>query len=91
MCLCGGLAEDNARIILLAVVLTAYMLAGAALFQRLESDLEIRQVRKVYPDVYIKNYLFSVTIFIENNRQIEKTRPLFKIKRRYSDPRAKYQ
>lgn len=58
MCLCGGLAEDNARIILLAVVLAAYMLAGAALFQRLESDLEIRQVQKVYPDVYIKNYSY---------------------------------
>lgn len=46
MCLCGGLAEDNARIILLAVVLAAYMLAGAALFQRLESDFEIGQVQK---------------------------------------------
>lgn len=45
MCLCGGLAEDNARFILLAVVLAAYMLAGAVLFQRLESDLEIRQVQ----------------------------------------------
>lgn len=57
MCLCGGLAEDNARIILLVVVLAAYMLAGAALFQRLESDLEIRQVQRVYPDVYIKKLL----------------------------------
>ncbi|XP_050450669.1 potassium channel subfamily K member 13-like [Cataglyphis hispanica] len=48
MCLCGGLAEDNARIILLAVVLAAYMLAGAALFQRLESDLEIRQAAEFW-------------------------------------------
>ncbi|XP_071646628.1 potassium channel subfamily K member 13-like [Temnothorax longispinosus] len=48
MCLCGGLAEDNARIILLAVVLAAYMLAGAALFQRLESDLEIRQATEFW-------------------------------------------
>ncbi|XP_011866556.1 PREDICTED: potassium channel subfamily K member 13-like isoform X2 [Vollenhovia emeryi] len=48
MCLCGGLAEDNARIVLLAVVLAAYMLAGAALFQRLESDLEIRQATEFW-------------------------------------------
>ncbi|KAH0950971.1 hypothetical protein HN011_004541 [Eciton burchellii] len=48
MCLCGGLVEDNARIILLAVVLAAYMLAGAALFQRLESDLEIRQAAEFW-------------------------------------------
>jgi len=48
--------EDNARIILLAVVLAAYMLAGAALFQRLESDLEIRQVLKICSSIYI--YLF---------------------------------
>lgn len=44
MCVCGGLAEDNARFVLLAVVLAAYMVAGAALFQRLEADVEIRQV-----------------------------------------------
>ncbi|EZA51043.1 potassium channel subfamily K member 13 [Ooceraea biroi] len=48
MCLCGGLAEDNARIILLAVVLATYMLVGAALFQRLESDLEIRQAAEFW-------------------------------------------
>ncbi|EFN81076.1 potassium channel subfamily K member 13 [Harpegnathos saltator] len=48
MCLCGGLAEDNARFILLAVVLVAYMLAGAVLFQRLESDLEIRQATEFW-------------------------------------------
>ncbi|XP_020281476.1 potassium channel subfamily K member 13-like [Pseudomyrmex gracilis] len=48
MCLCGGLADDNARIIFLAVVLAAYMLAGAALFQRLESDLEIRQAAEFW-------------------------------------------
>ncbi|KAL0119451.1 hypothetical protein PUN28_007738 [Cardiocondyla obscurior] len=48
MCLCGGLAEDNARIVLLAVVLAVYMLAGAALFQRLESDLEIRQATEFW-------------------------------------------
>lgn len=44
MCVCGGLAEDNARFVLLAVVLAAYMVAGAALFQKLESDVEIKQV-----------------------------------------------
>ncbi|XP_011702105.1 PREDICTED: potassium channel subfamily K member 13-like [Wasmannia auropunctata] len=48
MCLCGGLAENNARFILLAVVLAVYMLAGAALFQRLESDLEIRQAAEFW-------------------------------------------
>lgn len=59
MCLCGGIAEDNARIILLAVVLAAYMLAGAALFQRLESDLEIRQVQNCRViHVYLRRKLF---------------------------------
>ncbi|KAG7213420.1 hypothetical protein KM043_002705 [Ampulex compressa] len=48
MCVCGGLAEDNARFILLAVVLAAYMLAGAVLFQRLEADLEIRQAAEFW-------------------------------------------
>ncbi|XP_014468067.1 PREDICTED: potassium channel subfamily K member 13-like [Dinoponera quadriceps] len=48
MCLCGGLAEDNARFILLAVVLVAYMLAGAVLFQRLESDFETRQAAEFW-------------------------------------------
>lgn len=46
MWLRGGLAEDNARFILLAVVLTLYMLAGAAIFQKLESDTEDKQVSK---------------------------------------------
>ncbi|XP_015591530.1 potassium channel subfamily K member 13 [Cephus cinctus] len=48
MCVCSGLAEDNARFILLAGVLAAYMLAGAALFQRLEADLEIRQAAEFW-------------------------------------------
>ncbi|OXU17437.1 hypothetical protein TSAR_004372 [Trichomalopsis sarcophagae] len=48
MCVHGGLAEDNARFILLAFVLAAYMLAGAALFQTLESDLEIRQAAEFW-------------------------------------------
>ncbi|XP_012252606.2 potassium channel subfamily K member 13-like [Athalia rosae] len=48
MCMCGGLAEDNARFILLAGVLAAYMLAGAALFQRLEADLEVRQAAEFW-------------------------------------------
>ncbi|XP_043505944.1 potassium channel subfamily K member 13-like [Polistes fuscatus] len=48
MCVCGGLAEDNARFILLAIVLAAYMLAGATLFQILEGDLEIRQAAEFW-------------------------------------------
>ncbi|XP_046610141.1 potassium channel subfamily K member 13-like [Neodiprion virginianus] len=48
MCMCGGLAEDNARFVLLAGVLAAYMLAGAALFQRLEADLEVRQAAEFW-------------------------------------------
>lgn len=48
MCVCSGLGEDNARFILLFVVLAAYMLAGAALFQRLEADLEVRQAAEFW-------------------------------------------
>ncbi|XP_043271412.1 potassium channel subfamily K member 13-like [Venturia canescens] len=48
MCVCGGLAEDNARFVLLAVVLAAYMVAGAALFQKLESDLEVKQAAEFW-------------------------------------------
>lgn len=57
MCVCGGLAEDNARFILLAVVLAAYMLAGATLFQILEGDLEIRQVRGLI--LYLIQFIYS--------------------------------
>lgn len=45
MCVCGGIAEDNARFVLLAVVLAIYMLAGATLFHTLEAELELRQVK----------------------------------------------
>jgi len=69
MCLCGGLAEDNARIILLAVVLAAYMLAGAALFQRLESDLEIRQVQKVFACVSPQKKKLLQILLRNNHRQ----------------------
>ncbi|XP_058809225.1 potassium channel subfamily K member 13-like isoform X2 [Phymastichus coffea] len=48
MCVHGAIAEDNARFVLLAVVLAAYMLAGAALFQSLESDLEIKQAAEFW-------------------------------------------
>ncbi|XP_051170023.1 potassium channel subfamily K member 13-like [Leptopilina boulardi] len=48
MCICGNIAEDNARFILLAFVLAVYMLAGAALFQTLEADLEIRQASEFW-------------------------------------------
>lgn len=44
MCLSGAFAEDNVRFVLLAIFLACYMLAGAALFQTLESDVELRQV-----------------------------------------------
>ncbi|XP_076239929.1 potassium channel subfamily K member 13-like [Calliopsis andreniformis] len=48
MCVCSCLGEDNARFILLFVVLAVYMLAGAALFQRLEADLEVRQTAEFW-------------------------------------------
>ncbi|XP_076629368.1 potassium channel subfamily K member 13-like [Colletes latitarsis] len=48
MCVCTCLGEENARFVLLFVVLAVYMLAGAALFQRLESDLEIRQAAEYW-------------------------------------------
>ncbi|CAK9830363.1 Potassium channel subfamily K member 13 [Anthophora retusa] len=48
MCVCTCLGEDNARFILLFIVLAAYMLAGAALFQRLEADLETQQAAEFW-------------------------------------------
>ncbi|KOC69037.1 Potassium channel subfamily K member 13 [Habropoda laboriosa] len=48
MCVCTCLGEDNARFILLFIVLAVYMLAGAALFQRLEADLETRQAAEFW-------------------------------------------
>ncbi|XP_059473207.1 potassium channel subfamily K member 13-like [Neocloeon triangulifer] len=45
------LSEDNARFVLLAVVLLLYMVAGAALFQFLEQDTELAMVQKFW-DVY---------------------------------------
>ncbi|XP_014204140.1 potassium channel subfamily K member 13-like [Copidosoma floridanum] len=44
----GGFAEDNARFVLLAFVLSAYMLVGAFIFQRLESDLELNQAAEFW-------------------------------------------
>jgi hypothetical protein len=54
------LTEDNARFLLLAIVLVLYMLAGAALFQYLESDAELRMTRefwRIYSD-FRRHYLF---------------------------------
>ncbi|KZC14093.1 PREDICTED: potassium channel subfamily K member 13-like [Dufourea novaeangliae] len=48
MCVCSCLGEDNSRFILLFGLLTVYMLAGAALFQRLEADLEIQQAAEFW-------------------------------------------
>ncbi|XP_076389646.1 potassium channel subfamily K member 13-like isoform X2 [Megachile rotundata] len=48
MCMCTGLGEDNTRFILLFVVLVVYMLTGAALFQQLEADLEVRQAAEFW-------------------------------------------
>ncbi|KDR14601.1 Potassium channel subfamily K member 13 [Zootermopsis nevadensis] len=47
------LTEDNARFLLLAIVLVLYMLAGATLFQYLEGEEELRMVRefwRIYSD-----------------------------------------
>ncbi|XP_033204256.1 potassium channel subfamily K member 13-like isoform X1 [Bombus vancouverensis nearcticus] len=48
MCLPGGLGEDNARFILHFAALTLYMLAGAAIFQQLEADLEVQQTAEFW-------------------------------------------
>ncbi|XP_044733394.1 potassium channel subfamily K member 13-like [Chrysoperla carnea] len=52
---CGILpiAEDNARFLLLALVLVIYMVIGATVFQYLESDLEIRQAHAFW-DQYLQ-------------------------------------
>lgn len=42
------LTEDNARFLLLAIVLVLYMLAGAALFQYLEGEAELRMVHEFW-------------------------------------------
>lgn len=47
------LTEDNARFLLLAIVLLLYMLAGAVIFQYLEADAETKMARdfwRVYAD-----------------------------------------
>lgn len=50
---CNALAlkEDNARFLLLALVLLLYMVAGALIFQALEENNEIQE-RKTYMDQY---------------------------------------
>jgi hypothetical protein len=53
------LTEDNARFLLLAIVLVLYMLAGAALFEYLEGDAELRMTRefwRIYSD-FRRHYL----------------------------------
>jgi hypothetical protein len=53
------LTEDNARFLLLAIVLVLYMLAGAALFQYLEGEAELRMVHefwRIYSD-FRRHYL----------------------------------
>jgi hypothetical protein len=54
------LTEDNARFILLAIVLVLYMLAGAVLFQYLEGEAEMNMAREfwhTYSD-FRRHYLF---------------------------------
>ena len=56
------LTEDNARFVLLAVVLVIYMLAGAALFQYLEGEGELKMAHefwKIYSD-FRRHYLLLV-------------------------------
>lgn len=45
------LSEDNARVILLAIFAVLYMLAGALLFQFLESESELKMSRD-YWNIY---------------------------------------
>lgn len=57
------LTEDNARFLLLAIVLVLYMLAGATLFQYLEGEEELRMVRefwRIYSD-FRRHYVFLLT------------------------------
>lgn len=74
----GGLAEDNARFILLACVLGAYMLAGAALFQRLESDLEIKQVN-TNEKISVILHVFLFDSAVEFDEQVYGARDYLKI------------
>ncbi|KAF7992657.1 hypothetical protein HCN44_005001 [Aphidius gifuensis] len=48
MCVSVSLADDNTRFILLAIVLTGYMLVGAAIFQKLEGDVELKQAAEFW-------------------------------------------
>ncbi|XP_011300440.1 potassium channel subfamily K member 13 [Fopius arisanus] len=48
MCLSGAFAEDNIRFVLLAIFLACYMLAGAVLFQTLESEVELHQATEFW-------------------------------------------
>ncbi|PSN49577.1 Potassium channel subfamily K member 13 [Blattella germanica] len=56
------LTEDNARFVLLAIVLVLYMLAGAALFQYLEGEAELKMANefwKIYSD-FRRHYLLLI-------------------------------
>ncbi|KAJ9588278.1 hypothetical protein L9F63_018351 [Diploptera punctata] len=56
------LTEDNARFLLLAIVLVIYMLAGAALFQYLEGEAEVKMAHefwRIYSD-FRRHYLLLI-------------------------------
>ena len=58
------LKEDNARFILLAVVMCMYMAAGAGVFMLLEADNELREraeYEAMYQDFLANNPLVNVT------------------------------
>lgn len=56
---CLGVGEDNARFLLLGLVLAVYMLAGAVLFQYLEQEKEIEQSENFWYtyDTFVKMYM----------------------------------
>lgn len=45
---CVPVGEDNARFILLGIVLIIYMILGALIFQHLENDTELAQAQKFW-------------------------------------------
>lgn len=61
------LKEDNARFILLAVVIVVYMLSGAALFAALERDNELQE-KKMYKQ-HIENFKSKYPLVNETDLQ----------------------
>ncbi|NP_001191517.1 tandem pore domain potassium channel [Aplysia californica] len=61
------LKEDNARFLLLAIVMVFYMLSGAALFTALERDNEVEE-KRIYDEI-VKNFKEKYTMVNESDLQ----------------------